>query len=99
MSKNEWPNSKCDWLYYENEAPDVNNPVKVIMENGEIEVSYESEGEWYSYKGPEVNPGHYELHGVGYDGRATLHHFPGGRILEGYWTDEGYRGMWRIQLA
>lgn len=99
MEKNDWLNSKCDWLYYDNEAADVNDPVRVVIENGEIEVSYEYEGEWYSYKGKEVSPGHYELHGVGYDGRATLHRFKDGRILEGYWTDEGYRGMWRIQLA
>ena len=32
------------------------------------------------------------------NGRATLHRFADGLILEGSWFEEGERGMWRIHL-
>jgi len=34
---------------------------------------------------------------LGSDGRATLHTF-GSALLEGGWTEEGAKGMWRIWL-
>jgi len=98
MSKVEWNNSKCDVLFFNSKA-DSTSDCEVVIGDGEIEVSYIDEGERLFYRGKEIGPGHYVLHAAGFDGEATLHRFHDGRVLEGYWVEEGHRGMWRIQLA
>lgn len=98
MPGQEWANSKFDCLYFDCEA-ETGLECKVIVGDGEVEVSYVEDGDRYYYRGLEVAPGHFTLRAVGFDGEATLHQFPDGRILEGYWTEEGNRGMWKIQLA
>ena len=62
-------------------------------------IEYLADGEHTSYRGQEQGPGHFELHGNGFDGRATLHMFEGSNILEGGWVEEGAKGMWRIRLG
>lgn len=98
MAKVEWSKSKCDTLYFDCES-DTGYECKVIIGDGEIEVSYLDGGVNHLYKGTEIGSGHYKLDAVGFDGEATLHQFPDGKILEGYWIEAGYRGMWRIQLS
>lgn len=52
----------------------------------------------------EEGPGHYicKAKGVDLDGVGTMHRFPKGTILEGYWeikSEDGINsGMWRISL-
>jgi putative transposase len=68
--------------------------------NGEIEVTYETDGDRVvSYEGMEQDEGHYQLERTSTDGRASLHRFSGGLILEGYWEAGDQRGMWRIALG
>lgn len=76
----------------------LDDPCQVRIEDGAITVEYASDGEPVIYKGHEKGTGHYELHAVGFDGRATLHTFDGSALLEGGWTEEGAKGMWRIWL-
>jgi hypothetical protein len=67
---------------------------------GEIEVTYQTDGSGIvSYEGMEQDEGHYQLESTSPDGRATLHRFSGGLMLEGYWETGGERGMWRITLG
>lgn len=51
------------------------------------------------YRGEEVGPGHYRV--MGADGsKGTLHRLsPDDEWLEGYFQEDGERGMWRIQLV
>lgn len=67
--------------------------------NGEIEVTYQTDGDGVvSYEGMEQDEGHFQLESTSPDGRASLHRFSGGLILEGYWEAGDQRGMWRITL-
>ena len=84
-------------LYHSNDASE-DSPCVVKLENNQILVEYEDEGR-VQYKGITNGVGHFELHGVGFQGHASLHMFPDSSILEGSWLEEGYRGMWRIKLA
>ncbi len=77
----------------------LNDSCQVKFEAGAITVEYMSAGESITYQGHEKGPGHYELHAVGFDGRATLHTFDGSALLEGSWTEESAKGMWRIWLS
>lgn len=71
-----------------------------LGDNGEIEVTYQTDGNGIvSYEGMEQDEGHYLLESTSPDGRASLHRFSGGLILEGYWEAGGERGMWRITLG
>jgi hypothetical protein len=70
-----------------------------IMDDGEIVVSYETDGDFVVYKGEEQGQGHYLLESEEPQGRASLHRFPGSLILEGYWEEDGMKGMWRIELG
>lgn len=68
--------------------------------NSEIEVTYQTDSDGVvSYEGMEQDEGHYQLESTSPDGRATLHRFSGGLILDGYWEAGVERGMWRITLG
>ena len=72
---------------------------EITIINNEITVSYEEDDDVHIlYKGSENGDGHYQLKCHQRNGNATLHRFPKSRILEGYWNEDGYTGMWRIQL-
>ncbi|MEN2505875.1 hypothetical protein V8Z77_03065 [Stutzerimonas stutzeri] len=77
----------------------LDDPCQVRIEVGMITVEYISGGEPVTYQGYEKGPGHYELRGVGFDGRATLHAFDESVLLEGGWIEENAKGMWRIWLS
>lgn len=93
-----WSNSRADIFYYNDDA-DCGDPCEVKIDNGRIVVSYEDEGGGYIvYEGSENGAGHFELSAPSVNGRATLHMFNGNKVLEGWWDEEGTRGMWRIFL-
>ncbi|MGZ8243048.1 hypothetical protein [Methylomagnum sp.] len=95
-----WNNCKADTLYYDGSDAATDWPCKVELDGGRIRVSYEDDdGETVVYEGHENGIGHFELNAPQVNGRATLHRFENGKILEGYWVEEGYRGMWRIILG
>lgn len=72
---------------------------RCALRHSTLTVEYLADGEHTSYRGQEQGPGHFELHGYGFDGRATLYMFEGSNILEGGWIEEGEKGMWRIRLG
>ncbi len=93
-----WSNSKVDILHYDGEVS-VNETCEVRIDGDSIVVSYEDAGGYTVYKGSVNGTGHFELEAPSVKGRASLHMFQGGKILEGYWVEDGSRGMWRITLA
>lgn len=82
-----------------NEAAESSDCEVRITEKGEIVVSYETDDGYTVYKGQEQGKGHYLLESDEPFGRGSLHRFEGSQILEGYWEEEGSKGMWRIELA
>lgn len=75
----------------------------IRIENKMLVLSY-FQGAQIVWQGTEEAPGHYvcRIKGGNFDGEATLHGFPGGNILEGFWTIksgvDATEGMWRITL-
>lgn len=77
----------------------LDHPCVVVLEGDAITVEYDDEG-WQSYQGSDKGSGHYELFSRSFSGgRATLHRFDGGLILEGSYEEQGSKGMWRIRLV
>jgi hypothetical protein len=70
----------------------------VRIEEDVIEVGYDDEEGNVIYKGKNDSCGHFELICPERSGRATLHMFKDGKILDGYWIEGGYKGFWSIEL-
>ena len=73
-------------------------PCEVRISDGSIAVSYNRGGVPKVYEGPETEPGHFKMTCDSIGGRATLHRFAGDDLLDGWWIEEGYEGMWRVTL-
>jgi len=89
---------KMDTLCYDERQADGREDCEVKIAGDEIVVSYEQYDEYVLYRGREHGTGHFVLECLEREGKATLHQIPGSLILEGYWSEEGERGMWRIAL-
>lgn len=88
------------WTFHFGKEAAESHPCEVrIMDDGEIVVSYETDSDFVLYKGEEQGAGHYLLECEEPQGRASLHRFPDSLILEGYWEEDGLKGMWRIELG
>jgi len=87
-----------DTVYYDNSEADEREDCEVKIAGDAIAVSYSEDGEFVLYRGRDHGQGHFVLECPERRGKATLHQLPGSTILEGYWSEEGYRGMWRIAL-
>jgi hypothetical protein len=90
--------SKMDTVFYDHSYADVNSDCEVRIGNNNIVISYKDAQGTARYIGKEIGRGHYLLECPARNGRATLHMFPDGKILDGYWSEEGYEGFWRIYL-
>lgn len=90
-----YKNATC-WTYYSSQEAAERMPceVRINEEIGEIAISYESEDGYTVYSGNESGDGHYVLECEEVQGRASLHRFPSSSILEGYWEENGLKGMW-----
>lgn len=91
-----------DTLFYTERAT-TNEPCEVRVDEPEIVVTYPRDG-GVTYTRRSDGSGHFVLSANRYNGRATLHMFPGSLVLEGYWVETQIgqaeqRGMWRIVLA
>jgi len=94
-----WNNSVMECIYYDADAADLDLHCQVRIDDDEIVVTYEEDDGGYPlYRGQNDGTGHFVLQCPANHGRATLHRFPNGQILEGFWDEEGYRGFWRIRL-
>lgn len=95
-----WRRCVYDSLYYDDKRKtEVGLPCEVRIEGELIEVCYVDDEMPVKYSGKEIARGHFDLSAPVVNGRSTLHMFPNSKVLEGYWVENGYRGMWRIQLA
>jgi hypothetical protein len=73
-------------------------PCQVRLDKGSIAVSYTDDGVSVTYEGTEEGAGHFKLASPAPRGSATLHKFKGAEVLEGWWSEDGHTGMWRIFL-
>lgn len=73
----------------------------VRIEGDDIEVRYDDDdwGGEVVYVGKDIGQGHFELSAPITGGEASLHRIPNSKILEGWWHESGYEGMWRITLS
>lgn len=94
-----WKNCTADIFYYDG-SPAITDDEGYIVRftDGRIEIAYDDDAGAVCYKGEDNGSGHYELTAREREGHASLHCFPGGRYLEGYWREGATRGMWRILL-
>ncbi|ELQ6171430.1 hypothetical protein R2294_002803 [Cronobacter dublinensis] len=90
-------NCLMDTLYYD-EAPWVDYPCEVSIEDGLISVEYVTEDGRFMYSGHEQTPGVYILKGND-DCDATLYWSDKTRVMYGGWVSQGYRGLWKITLG
>lgn len=71
----------------------INGPEIVVEYRGDVP------GGWLRYVGREDGAGHYRLTCPERRGNATLHRFKDSDILDGFWSEDGQIGMWRIQIS
>lgn len=90
---------RADTIYYSDKNADTNEECEVSIESGQIVVRYLADDGFIEYVGHEIGDGHFELLCPDINGKASLHQFPGGKILEGFWIEDGERGMWRLILS
>jgi len=94
-----WIQASADTLFYDDTNAYTDEPYEVYLSDGEIRVRYETDdGEYTIYIGREVSDGHFVLTCPPLNGKATLHRFSGSPIFEGFWSEEGVRGSWKITL-
>ena len=93
-----WQNAKMTSLYYSSELASEDYPCVVRLDENRILVEYLDSNGIRQYAGRDYGNGHFQLEGVGFPGKASLHMFPESVILEGSWVEGSYRGMWRIWL-
>ncbi len=85
--------------YYAGKEADTDWPCEVRIDEEMIVLKYEGEHGRITYRGHSVGAGHYRLQADGFNGKGTLHRFPGALVLEGHWAEEGNRGMWQIEFV
>lgn len=98
MTQAIWPNSKYTSLWYSGDVY-ADQPCRVRIGDGHIEVTYEQDDGLVRYSGTEIGSGHFKLKSTEVEGEATLHMFQGARVMDGYWVEGQARGMWRVELA
>jgi hypothetical protein len=92
----------CEMRVYESGEDTVSMRCDVTIRPGRIEVTYRDfelgnrVDNWVTCVGEEKGTGHFAVRGPRSEG--SLHRFPGGRILDGWWREESDEGMWRILL-
>jgi hypothetical protein len=84
--------------FFADGSPSENTECEVIITHDRIVVSYD-DNRPVIWEGAPTGVGHFELTCPRKRGRATLHRFPHKpHQLEGSWVEEGYTGMWRIDV-
>lgn len=94
-----WENCKADIYYQDGRKALLGDAgYDVRIDEKEIVVSYKDEDGYVVYRGANKGDGHYELAAPERDSHAILHQLPECDILEGFWVEDGERGMWAIFL-
>jgi hypothetical protein len=89
---------KCLMETFTDQGQLEDRPCQVRISEGTISVSHEEGGETLVYEGAEVEPGHFKLGCPPVKGYATLHRFKDDDVLDGWYVQEGFEGMWRVRL-
>lgn len=88
---------QLEYLTY-NDKEVIREKCELKIQNAHITVSYVIDDEKVLYRGRQNGEGHFELKSAYNDGRASLHRFPEGKVLVGYWQENGVEGFWRITV-
>lgn len=83
---------------YHSEGVEFDWPCSVRIDDDIVVIEYLDDQEPLVYRGNSSRDGHYRLKKDSGRGDATLHRFPTGKILEGFWVEDAQQGMWRIRL-
>jgi len=95
-----WSNCRVDILYFNAEADlDMQCEVKIETDSVSMVVFYDEGDGPVVYKGKNNGDGHFELNSPEVNGQTSLHMSGNSKILEGFWMEDGLKGMWRIRLA
>lgn len=93
---------QIDWFNADGRG---SQPCEIKMEAGKIEIFAPETNSFLevTYRGTEVESGHYELFEDSYlteskQPHATLHGFKNSIYLDGYYEDIEETGMWRVTL-
>lgn len=88
-------------IYHQDRPADLEIHCIVVVEGDELELKYDQEdGSFWSWKGSDQGCGHYLVYAnSGRRGRAVLHHLRSTSYLNGYWAENGLKGMWRVELG
>ena len=95
-----WKNSTAEDGEFAGNSYDV----QVRITDDDIVVTFDyDDGDVEEYRGTQVAPGHFELRSKDGISRASLHRFPEGRVMVGYYQgtpggDSSDQGFWRIKL-
>jgi hypothetical protein len=80
-------------------AEDASCDVRIDDSSIVVNFDHEEYGGEIIYRGRNDGSGHFELTcDERPNWRASLHRFPQGMILEGYWIEGRNEGFWRIEL-
>lgn len=94
-----WNQSSMDVYSMDLNLAQEGLPCELRVSETEIILSYEGDSGLIRWEGTAAGDGHYSLSAVaGAKGKGSLHQFPDGKILEGFWIEDGAMGMWRIHL-
>jgi hypothetical protein len=93
-----WENSELKSYYGDSRTMD-NGRCEVRIGDKTISLTYYwDDGGSQTYAGPESHPGHFEVKASLGEGKGILHRIKDGRILDGWWAEDGAEGMWRVIL-
>ena len=90
--------AKWDILYYDDEPAVEGWLCEVRLDDQEMVISYEEDGERRMYIGRAAEPGHYVVENEAVGGKGTFHRFNRSLKLEGSWIEDNTRGMWILHL-
>ncbi|WP_192215973.1 hypothetical protein [Methylobacterium bullatum] len=92
-----WTDSYFETFYSDGRTADMTSCVVKIDHLG-IRIEYSEGDRLIAYVGEEDGPGHYRLSCPENGGVAEFHRFYESLMLDGWWNQENYYGMWRVTL-
>ena len=85
--------------YYQDQPAHLGSDCILSFNDDECELKYDDDdGKFWSWKGIAQGQGHYKLKANHSGAQGSLHMFEGARIMDGYWSENGFKGMWRVYL-
>jgi hypothetical protein len=83
-----WKNCTADILFYDETPAYINDEGYIVrLSDVSIEIAYDDDEGAVCYRGKNNGDGHFDLAALERKGRASLHFFPSGHFMEGYWQE------------